>query len=701
MAYKYKLKEQERKNTLKPKDVSPKLLKRIEDLYGPIDTQRDFFDAELETYYKTSSINKETGTVGHKVIPLASFEESLRKITEAYEALKDLLKADEAKNDSNIQEVARDIKEALNKYRAHLRKFYPEQYRQAVSRMNEELEEISTSGAAGAYNTPYAFVRKPLRPKGKKKKNKYKYKMKMPSGMVSSLGYTMTEAMDGGQLFDYFAKKGYKVTERRPDGREAGFDGYMVSIGNERAPQSVIFQYDKDVDQFMISRIGGYKIDQEEAIKAGMRQAAQSGVVGRDAYITDGNYTPVDISVEGLKDIVDHVMTGLDRERKAQADFYAARGRTSGTIDENIDYDEALTLRGMLADLKKEREQLFRDMEQEAEPEGGPIADRYGNELNRIEDRMYKIAKQLRDYDMNEGTCGYDRDVNGKKLKGPGGLGEAIDLDIDDEFQMATLSGKSGKYTGYVDDGVVSFSVSYEDREDKIDDFYNESNIDEFIGKDHAFMELAKKFNHKWDIGPDYVEIEIDLKSPLNEGDTYEKMAAKGKKAGNLKQGTVRKRLNIPKGKKIPLSKITKEISRIKKMENPSEKNKKYLKALNLAKTLKTTTNVNELDQSFNIGDELTLDGRKGKVIKVMDDMLNVDFGNGDVYGITLSRIKGDKIFKEEKDPGASLGPGPKAGPDGVTDSAYTKQFKYKLVPKNKDGTYVQKGSGMIVKKLF
>ena len=71
-------------------------------------------------------------------------------------------------------------------------------------------------------------------------------------------------------------------------------------------------------------------------------------------------------------------------------------------MTEMIDYDEALTLRGMLADLKKEREQLFRDMEQEAEPEGGPIADRYGNELNKIEDRMYKISKQLRDYDMNE-----------------------------------------------------------------------------------------------------------------------------------------------------------------------------------------------------------------------------------------------------------------------------------------------------------
>ena len=665
MTYKYKLKEQEKRDILKPKDVSPALLKRLEDLYGPIDTQRDFFSGNLDTYFKTNKVDKETGTVGHRVIRLASFEESLRKITDAYEALKDLLKSDEAKNDSNIQEVSRDIKEALNKYRAHLRKFYPEQYRQAIARI-DEMEEVSMSGAAGAYNTPYAFVRKPLKSKGKKKKKKSKYRMKMPSGMVSSLGYTMTEAMDGGQLFDYFAKKGYKVTERRPDGNEAGFEGYMVSIGNEKAPQSVIFQYDKDVDQFMISRIGGYRIDQDQAVKAGMREMGMSSVVGRDSYITDGNYTPVDISVEGLKDIVDHVMTGLDRERKAQADFYAARGRTSGTIDENIDYDEALTLRGMLADLKKEREQLFRDMEQEAEPEGGPIADRYGNELNRIEDRIYKISKQLRDYDMNEGTCGYDRDVNGKKLKGPGGLGEAFKVG-----QKVTYLGNPGEITK-VD-------------KDVMDRVYYNVLYDKGTGKTKATNIYNK---------------DSEIKA-IKEGDTYEKMAAKGKKAGNLKQGTVRKRLNIPKGKKIPLSKITKEISRIKKMENPSEKNKKYLKALNLAKTLKTTTNVNELDQSFSLGDELTLGDKKGKVVKVMDDMLNVDFGNGDVYGITLSRIKGDKIFKEEKDPGASLGPGPKAGPDGVTDSAYTKQFKYKLVPKNKDGTYVQKGSGMVVKKLF
>ena len=94
----------------------------------------------------------------------------------------------------------------------------------------------------------------------------------------------------------------------------------------------------------------------------------------------------------------------------------------------------------------------------------------------------------------------------------------------------------------------------------------------------------------------------IQVKENVKEGDTYEKMAAKGKKAGSLKQGTVRKRLGIKKGDKIPLSLINKEIARLRKMgKDPDkkgaqlgDKNKKYYKALQLAKTLKTTTNVNE-----------------------------------------------------------------------------------------------------------
>ena len=38
--------------------------------------------------------------------------------------------------------------------------------------------------------------------------------------------------------------------------------------------------------------------------------------------------------------------------------------------------------------------QTLRDMEQEAEPEGGPIADRYGDELEKLE-KIWKSLEHL------------------------------------------------------------------------------------------------------------------------------------------------------------------------------------------------------------------------------------------------------------------------------------------------------------------
>jgi hypothetical protein len=126
-------------------------------------------------------------------------------------------------------------------------------------------------------------------------------------------------------------------------------------------------------------------------------------------------------------------------------------------------------------------------------------------------------------------------------------------------------------------EGVNRFKLSVEDKDGKRYTVRNFEMDGEYKGKKLPKFGLVRK-----------------SKKNIDEGDTYEKMAAKGKKAGNLKQGTVRKRLRIPKGEKIPLSLINKEISRLKKMEKRSPKNQKYYKALTLAKTLKTTTNVNE-----------------------------------------------------------------------------------------------------------
>jgi len=57
--------------------------------------------------------------------------------------------------------------------------------------------------------------------------------------------------------------------------------------------------------------------------------------------------------------------------------------------------------------------------------------------------------------------------------------------------------------------------------------------------------------------------------------------------------------------------------------------------------------------------------------------------------------------FKKKKikeGPGATFGPGPKAGPEGVKDNVYVKNFKYKLVDRNKLN---KAAKGIEVKQLW
>jgi hypothetical protein len=71
--------------------------------------------------------------------------------------------------------------------------------------------------------------------------------------------------------------------------------------------------------------------------------------------------------------------------------------------------------------------------------------------------------------------------------------------------------------------------------------------------------------------------------------------------------------------------------------------------------------------------------------------------------GSYLTKYAYKKPKKQQKLPegiGATLGPGPKASEDGVKDNYMVKAFKYKLVPKDKKGNYVQKGSGLEVKNF-
>jgi hypothetical protein len=143
--YKFKLSEA-RGNVLKPKDVDPALIKRIGAQYGPVDMENDFFDADLKTYFKTSSIDPETGSIGHKIIKLASFTESFTKLEQAIQSFKNLLTSPEGKNDKTVNDTLVKLRDIFNNYRSYLRKYYPDQYEAVKSQLDEISALASDSG---------------------------------------------------------------------------------------------------------------------------------------------------------------------------------------------------------------------------------------------------------------------------------------------------------------------------------------------------------------------------------------------------------------------------------------------------------------------------------------------------------------------------------------------------------------------------
>ena len=97
----------------------------------------------------------------------------------------------------------------------------------------------------------------------------------------------------------------------------------------------------------------------------------------------------------------------------------ASRDKQSEPSRGGLDFEDVMYLRDDKKDLEDRIARLYREMEQEAEPEGGPIADQYADELHKLEDKLYKVTKQIKNYDMNEGSCGYTPD--GKPRNKPAG----------------------------------------------------------------------------------------------------------------------------------------------------------------------------------------------------------------------------------------------------------------------------------------
>lgn len=144
--------------TIKPKDLSPNFLKKIEDKYGPTSPD-DFFSSELDTYYKADDPSErgESGGITHTIIRLPSFTELFKDLDQAKVNAQALSRNPELRGDTEFTQQVDQIQQTFNSFRTFFRKNYPDQY----SMVKAAIQEISTSGDAGGFLTKYAFGKAP------------------------------------------------------------------------------------------------------------------------------------------------------------------------------------------------------------------------------------------------------------------------------------------------------------------------------------------------------------------------------------------------------------------------------------------------------------------------------------------------------------------------------------------------------------
>ena len=115
---------------------------------------------EKEFYFVDEPANPETGGVKSKVVYKRSFSNMVKDI-EA-EAIDMQKLADENPNDMVLYTIAEELKELFNKFRTHVRKNYPDEYKKLKE---DELEEANVTGTGASFSagnspafaTPFAF----------------------------------------------------------------------------------------------------------------------------------------------------------------------------------------------------------------------------------------------------------------------------------------------------------------------------------------------------------------------------------------------------------------------------------------------------------------------------------------------------------------------------------------------------------------
>ena len=130
-------------NVIQWEDLTDKQRAGIVKRYGEpmFNGEHDFFSSNMDTYFKTYDKNKETGSIGHKVIKLPSFGSLYKNFSDIINDIKKLMGSDDVRKDEAAREFFEITKTNFRKLQRYLRTERPEQYRMLkMQRMMEGIE---------------------------------------------------------------------------------------------------------------------------------------------------------------------------------------------------------------------------------------------------------------------------------------------------------------------------------------------------------------------------------------------------------------------------------------------------------------------------------------------------------------------------------------------------------------------------------
>ena len=784
MPHKYKLTE------------APNLARDIDAKVG------DFhYSSDGDTKFTVVDVDDQTGAVQWDILNLPSFEKLFTTLDKAITTSRGVYT--KLKTDTKFRDIYDEIRKIRNSYRTHMRNEYPDEYSKIRSKGlievnipdptswadpdDEEKEQMkvitgplkdlikkftlkkeeSTSGAAGAYNTPYAFVRKPLKPKGKNKKNKSKYRMKMPSGLVNYMDYSINEGhgLDQGDV-DFLqsfvdrmgvGKKPVKAEEfttlkrilqfiiksnilqdktrdlskGKANENIGAIAGGIAAARNKRRKDEEfrqIFDLAKEmgVDVTKYEKYLNENIDLERLgvgyATPNFKRGDEVDYLGRKAKVRSAKYNVYDKSFDYTVEYRD------DNNQRTSADGVKDNDLKSLVKEDKyfslekgdklkVNHPEYKNLILTITNPKGSGYEYISKHDGAEAEKGFAPAGYFSSAIERGDAELINegignkinIARAKSHFKQGEKIAAINKKTKKvTKITGANQFGSFNPK----EYDFAYLNENKGKLN-YTEDE-VKYSIG-------VDDDY-EGWIDVAFQKGFTYDESEDQWYGPSEYSTSFVEEkDPDSEAERKRDEKHDKLMKKIRRGDALGLGSKRLGENEDRDLletswdyKDELGDIEKRIGNLyREMENDpdveaeggpvadqygDELNKLERRQYALKRWLKwydtdggVDTPAPSMMVTFQEGTcGFNIDAKTGKKLNTP---------GGLKYKLKESAAK--SATPGTKNPGATLGPGPAAGPDGVTDNAYTKQFKFQLVPKNKDGTYVQKGSGMIVKKLF